>query len=286
MRKIKYKNAELLEERIVGEDGAALTETQRVEIAKIKRGQWTTVQWAALINKPDKGTAKQPLASFQGADANEKFRASCAFATHVITIVRPFDAAAAVPFLQRLPDKICPLFGTVPAADLNKWFLALTQHMSKSANKFILGDSGATASANFDKSWLTAANAANTELNEAKLTANGGGRDPKKNKDKRNQEAGDDDRDDSAKKKKSDKDASNKKGDAIFERGPGIQKGAKVNPPARGGTGGPGADEWKSFHAEHPPITDNKGVEKQACWHYFHPQGCSRGIKCSWHHGK
>jgi hypothetical protein len=270
----------VLEERICAKDGGAITEVQRVELQKLRRGNWSMLKLKALLNLTDNGTKAAPLKSFTGSKAGEDFRAAMQFGSHALIILRPCDAADAVPFITAVADKVAPLFGTLPLDAINKWWIALTQHMSKGAEEFTVGDTSASSSALFDLAWINAPHPANADLNEAKLEAKaealkkrkGGKADEDDNPTKRNK------KDD--KNKNKDKDNKGAGGDKA-ERAAGIKAGNKVPPPAKGVNTGPDKDKWAAFHDAHPAIGD-----KSACWHFNHPQGCARGDKCQFHHGK
>ena len=262
-------------------------------LRNVRVGNFVALRLLHLLDRPDSGTADEPLKSVAAAGRTEAaLRIAEAFEVlkDAVLIASPETVSTAMPFFTALRKKlIAAVRDGAPWDALNKYYRSIAKKISAPSRRFFAGEGGGHVGASFDPEWVEAYSTAKEELERAITKAlalaavqqagekgrgggggggNGGGEGKGKGKGNAKREVHEPDPN-SARSIKKAKAEKGKKNDAAGtrHRGTDVKVGAAVPVPS--------ITELKKWAAEldkEQNITHDTG--KHPCWMFWHPQGC------------
>ena len=254
-------------------------------LRNVRVGNFVAVRLLHLVDKPDAGTADEPLKSFAAAGrvaAELLISDSFDVLKDAVLIASPEAVGSAMPFFKAFRKKLLAAINDgAPWDAINKYYRGVAKKISAPSRRFFTGDGSGHVGASFDPAWVEAYSQAKEELErsitkavakEAAREGKGdggpigggkikGGKGPAG---KREQHEPDPN---SARSKKKAKAEQLKSADAKRYRAKGVKVGDAVPVPAI-----EDLKTWSDELSTKLNITHDSG--KHPCWMFWHPQGC------------
>ena len=266
------------------------------QIARLRAGRVDRVRFLHIINEDDSGTNDEPLKGFRSMerrDALLKFVSICDLIVNIYSVASPRETPGALKFFSALKTLVTELVESkLEWVTIDKHVSSILRTVSCKARSYSNGESSMSGAdfkqdINEDRHLMDEINKdlvpqLSRNAAEDAVRSIGGKRHPTDDGPSDHRETKKQKQARLAKEKESTAKGIAAKGAAKPQYASGVTPGAAVPFP------GVASDDGKSFNVAHPPVEKTgKGGKKhtvKVCWDFFHPQGCSRGVKCFHHH--
>ena len=266
-------------------------------LRNVRVGNFVAVRLLHLVDKPDAGTADEPLKSIAAAGrvaAELLISESFDVLKDAVMIASPEVVGSAMPFFKAFRKKLLAAISDgAPWDAINKYYRGVAKKISAPSRRFFTGDGGGHVGASFDPAWVEAYSQAKEELERSITKAvakeaakegkgeggSGGGGRGKGGKGAAKREQHEPDPNSARSKKKAKADQL-KSADAKRYRAKGVKVGDAVAVPAI-----EGLKAWAEELNTKLNITHDTG--KHPCWMFWHPQGCPHdSASCRFSHSQ
>lgn len=259
-----------------------MSDRQRIAFQRVRSGNIAGVKLLNLIDLEDPGTKANILLGFGKMDAE---RACTTIVmcfqrmSNIIMFTEPDLGITASPFLEKMGTRLQQIFRScVEITYGSSYYFAIITRVTQPTRRYFKGDDGSHLPV-FNKAWIDEMTEERQELLDAQQEAAGEravrrfqgakreGDDPYRPTGK------------TKKQKRKEREEQEAKKASLVQRASSVAAGTAVPVPRKDGK--PDAAKVKEWQ-------ESAGLQKKngkwPCWGFFHPQGCTQGDKCKFHH--